>query len=71
MAYVIGLFCLILAIVIGISTVFFRLPQKRALGLVAALMIASACLIGIGVAFPPSSAVQPIAQDLQQGGAHE
>ena len=48
MLYDIGLFCIILAVIIGIIAIIFRLQKKRALPLIAVLMIASAGLITAG-----------------------
>ena len=65
MLYDIGLFCIILAVVIGLTSIAFQLPVKRTLSLIAVLMVASAILIGIG----SSMAVMPMAQE--QVSAHE
>lgn len=65
MLYDIGLFCIILTIVIGLTTMVFQLPKKRSLGLIAALMIASFVLIGISINMP----VTPMAK--QQEMPHE
>ncbi|MGN7438014.1 MAG: hypothetical protein ACTHOO_05150 [Alcanivorax sp.] len=45
MTYQIGIFCIILAVVIGISALLFRIPIKRTLSAVAALLILSACMV--------------------------
>lgn len=48
MLYDIGLFCIILAIVIGFSAIIFQLPKARARKLIMVLMISSAILITAG-----------------------
>jgi len=45
MLYSVGLFCIILAIVIGFSAMVFQLPKARARKLIIVLMISSAILI--------------------------
>lgn len=49
MTYQIGIFCIILAIVIGISTMLFQIPVKRARNVIGLLLVVSACMVALSM----------------------